>query len=191
MKNLRNFRETCSLCELGLLHLYGQISSSGGYFSTQKRNSILRKWLKNQVKKAQYAGIKKIIKELLVISNQPVSVEFKLWDLNALNQSYKEKFTDQDLLFVFFSDLYNIHKMSSRVYDQLESIEDGIIYVSRNDLEGAFDDKKAQCKALRISVSQETLTELLSLPCVDYSFRLLGPREDVGVIIDLEMQRVV
>lgn len=189
MKKLRDFRETCSLCEFGLLHLYGQISSSSGHFSTQKRNSILHKWLKIQLKKPQYSGIKKLIKNLLLITKQPVSVESKLWDLNALNQSYRDKLTDEDCLFIYFSDLYNIHSLSSRVYDCMNDIEDNVIYVSRDDLDDAFDDMKGQHKPLRVSVTQATLTDFLSasVSCGGYSLRTIGQREDVDTLIDVEV----
>lgn len=162
MSRLKYHQQITMLVNHALLHLYMNIAASKGCTPVHKRNALLVKWLKSNVKRPIYDFVKKDIKALIIIGrNSTGNVEDRLWALNKINNEYQSKFTEADQLYILLTHLYEQCGYASQLTGSCEDYEEGVIYMDPSEIETGFDENSNQIRPLQMFISVEKVDPLI------------------------------
>ncbi|MCQ9091275.1 DUF2913 family protein [Vibrio alginolyticus] len=143
-----------------LLHLLCKVSSTRRHVPTATRNEILVKYLKPKVTDKSLSNIRKDIKLMLSVARtRGGNLEMKLHELNA--QASKAKLAGAERLYHLLVYLYDEEGLESRLFEEGNEAEPGILYMIEAHIEHGFDDKHQQVAPLSMFIQLERAPELI------------------------------
>ncbi|OCH57269.1 MULTISPECIES: DUF2913 family protein [Vibrio] len=161
-KNFKHYQALDGLVTSALLALYCTMSQKGGFWTTQRRNEQLVKFIKPTLKKVQFATCKNEIRAMIGIGRRATgNLEQKLWEVNAMNLAYRARFTPADELYIMLNALYEQHQFSSMLENAEEAMEIDTLYMKAKGVENGFDADNNQIKPLTVAVKTQRLDTLI------------------------------
>lgn len=154
MSRYRYHQQFSLLMTNSLLHLLSHIAADTHYWPRKKRNELLVRYLKKQLKSPQFDKIKKDIKTMLAVAKRGGALENKLYELDSLNKQYEQKFTQADTLFILLTYLYDEQGFESQL-ERGQAVEPNIIYMTQEDIDDCFDENNQLIKPLTLTIKME------------------------------------
>ncbi len=143
-----------------LLHLLCKVATSKRYVPISTRNEILIKYLKPKVADKSLSNIKKDIKLMLSVARKKGgNLEMKLHELNV--QASKAKLAGAERLYNLLVYLYDEEGLESRLFEEGNEAEPGILYMIEEHIEHGFDDSHKQVAPLSMLIQLERAPELI------------------------------
>ncbi len=144
-----------------LLHLLCKVSSANRHVPTVTRNEILIRYLKPKVADKSLSNIKKDIKLMLNVARRKgENLEMKLHELNK--QASKAKLAGAERLYNLLVYLYDEEGIESRLFEEGNEAEPGILYMIEEHIEHGFDDNNKQVTPLSMLIQLERAPELIN-----------------------------
>lgn len=161
-KNFKHYQALDELVTNALLALYCTMSQKGGFWTPQRRNEQLVKFIKPKLKKVQFATCKNEIRTMMNIGRRATgNLEQKLWEVNAMNLTYRARLTPADELYIMLNALYEQHQFPSMLENAEEAMEIDTLYMSEKSVENGFDADNNQIKPLTVAVKTQRLDTLI------------------------------
>ena len=127
-----------NISEYSLLHLYSQVANSDRHIPTTKRNELLVKFLKPKVKDSRWKSVKTEIKVLLKVGRSVNgNLENRLVALAEKSANHPSAAT-----IPLYKLLVYLHKekgIESRLYNEKEKSEAGVLYMLEDHITNCFD----------------------------------------------------
>ncbi len=143
-----------------LLHLLSSIATSKRFVPVGKRNEMLIKYLKPKVSDKNLANIKKDIKLMLSAARtKGGNLEMKLYELNA--QSYYVKLSSAERLYSLLIYLYDEEGLESRLFEEGDETQPGILYMIAEHIDNAFDEQQKQVAPMSMFIQLERAPEVI------------------------------
>ncbi|MCG9596426.1 DUF2913 family protein [Vibrio sp. Isolate25] len=134
-----------------LLYLLIHVSSSQRHLPTSKRNELLIKYLKPKLKERQHTIIKKGIKLMINVARQKGgNLERKLYELN--DKAKQTKVAGAEKLYSLLVFLYEREGLESRLFDEQQQVEKGVLYMLEEHIELGFDADNNQIAPLSLLI---------------------------------------
>ncbi|MGR5112708.1 DUF2913 family protein [Vibrio jasicida] len=144
-----------------LLHLLCQVSASSRFVPVTTRNDILIKYLKPKLYDKSLSNIKKDIKLMLSVARKKGgNLEMKLHQLNS--QSNQTKLAGAEKLYSLLVHLYDAEGIESRLFEEGNEAEPGILYMLEEQVEHGFDQEHNQVTPLSMLIQLERAPELIN-----------------------------
>lgn len=89
------------------------------------------------------------------------NLEQKLWEVNAMNLTYRARLTPADELYIMLNALYEQHQFPSMLENAEEAMEIDTLYMSEKSVENGFDADNNQIKPLTVAVKTQRLDTLI------------------------------
>lgn len=160
MSKLHYHRAMSAIVTHSLLHLYSQISNQKQFMPRQKRNELLVKFFKQRVDLKGYSIAKKDIKALIHTGRHAkADLESQLWKLNSLNLEAVKQFSEADELYILLNDLYHHCGYASQLVGN--DVQNGVIYMSQEEIEQGFDSNNRQLRTLRMRIKTDDCPQKL------------------------------
>lgn len=143
-----------------LLYLLVHVSLSQRHLPTSKRNELLIKYLKPKLKERQHTMIKKDIKLMINVARQKGgNLERKLYELN--DKVKQTKVAGAEKLYSLLVFLYDQEGIESRLFDEQQQAEKGVLYMLEEHIELGFDADNNQVAPLSLLIESERAPELV------------------------------
>lgn len=145
-----------------LLHLLCKVSTSQRFVPTPLRNEILIKYLKPKLADKSLSNIKKDIKLMLNIARKRGgNLEIRLHKLNS--QANRTKLVGAEKLYSLLIHLYDAEGIESRLYEEGNKAEPGILYMLEEQIEHGFDQEDKQVTPLSMLIQLERAPEIVDV----------------------------
>ncbi|MFC1502792.1 DUF2913 family protein [Pseudomonadota bacterium] len=150
--------------ENSLLHLYGQLAINKRFVPTDKRNDILKKFLKPKVNHPRYKTIKGDIKRMILAGKRKDGdLEAKLNELYDMVLVYQNKTNGAQKLYDLLNILFNEHQFDSRLFDESVKSEPEVIYVLKDHLVNCFNDSGQQIAPVSLLIESARGPSLIEI----------------------------
>lgn len=134
----RNLHQT--VCH-ALLHLHFHLLSSKRFVPVPKRNELLLRYLKPKLKDKRLSNIKKDLRVMLQAARHPRgNLEQKLWELNTMAMNHK--IVGAGKLYTLLVHLYDELGLESKLFEEGDTAEPGVLYLLADHIDAAFSDDK-------------------------------------------------
>ncbi|MGR5364365.1 DUF2913 family protein [Vibrio mediterranei] len=145
-----------------LLHLLIKLSSSPRYIPVLRRNEILIKYLKPKLNDRSLTNVKKDIKLMIATARkQGGNLEMKLYELNS--KAKKTKLAGAERLYSLLVYLYDEERIESRLFEEGQQPELGILYMLEEHIEHCFDDYNSQIAPFSMLIQLERAPQLIDV----------------------------
>lgn len=141
-----------------LLHLLCKVSATKRHVPVSTRNEILIKYLKPKLVDKSLSNVKKDIK---LARKKGGNLEMKLHELNS--QANKTKLVGAEKLYNLLVYLYDEEGIESRLFEEGQEAEVGILYMLNEQIESGFDDEHKQVAPLSMLIQLERAPELIDV----------------------------
>ncbi|EKO3607014.1 DUF2913 family protein [Vibrio metschnikovii] len=149
-----------NLITLALLHLLCKVSSTRRFVPVTTRNEILVKFLKPKLKEPSLANIKKDIKLMINVARKKGgNLEKRLYELNS--QANRTKLIGAEKLYSLLVHLYDVEGIESRLFEEGQDAEHGVLYMLEDQIEHGFDHEHKQVAPLSMIIQLERAPELI------------------------------
>jgi hypothetical protein len=161
-KDFDYYRNLHQLITHALLHLLSQVSRSSRYVPVTRRNEILLKYLKPKLGDKALSNIKKDIKLMIQTARSKGSnLEMKLYELN--DKAKQTKIAGAEKLYSLLVYLYDEERIESRLFEEGQATEPGILYLLEEHIEHCFDYDDSQIAPLSMLIQLERAPELIDV----------------------------
>ncbi len=161
-KNYDYYRNLHHLVTSALLHLLTKVSASHRHVPVATRNEILVKYLKPKVNDKTLSNIKKDVKLMLSVARRKGgNLEMKLYELN--DEAQRTHLAGAEKLYALLVHLYDSEGLGSRLFNEDETAEPGIIYMLQDHIEHGFDDNNKQIAQVSMLIQLERAPELIEV----------------------------
>lgn len=161
-RDFEYYRNLHNLVTHALLHLLNKVSETSRHVPVSTRNEILVRYLKPKVNNKGLSNIKKDIKLMLnVARKQGGNLEMKLYDLNT--QANRTKLAGAEKLYSLLVYLYDEERIESRLFEEGQAAEPGILYMLEEHIEHCFDHDDSQVAPLSMLIQLERAPELIDV----------------------------
>ena len=150
-----------------LLHLYLTVSETTRITPIYKRNEILVRFLKLNLKNDKYKHAKIEIKRLLEVGrHKNGNLEDKLLEIYATIINWMKNATDAQKLFDFLERLRSNYKLDTRFIINNEKHKPMFVYILQSHVETCFDNRGVQVAPVSLFFQSQKAIELESI-CKD------------------------
>ncbi|KFA99635.1 DUF2913 family protein [Vibrio sp. ER1A] len=161
-KDFEYYKNLHSLVSHALLHLLFQVSTSSRYVPVTRRNEILLKYLKPKLNDKALLNIKKDIKLMIQTARSKGSnLEMKLYEINE--KAKQTKIAGAEKLYSLLVYLYDEERIESRLFEEGQAAEPGILYMLEEHIEHCFDHDDSQVAPLSMLIQLERAPELIDV----------------------------
>ncbi|MCG9657630.1 DUF2913 family protein [Vibrio mediterranei] len=161
-KDFEYYKNLHSLVVSALLHLLFQVSSSTRYVPVTRRNEILLKYLKPKLQERSLVNIKKDIKLMIQTARSKGSnLEMKLYEINE--KAKQTKISGAEKLYSLLVYLYDKEGIESRLFEEGQVAEQGLLYMLEDQIEHCFDHDDLQVAPLSMLIQLERAPELIDV----------------------------
>lgn len=144
-----------------LLHLLCQVAATTRHVPVSTRNEILIRYLKPKLSDKSLSNVKKDIKLMLGLARKKGrNLEMKLYELNS--QANGTKLVGAEKLYNLLVYLYDEEGIESRLFEEGDETEAGILYMLEEHIEQGFNQEHKQVAPLSMLIQLERAPELIN-----------------------------
>jgi hypothetical protein len=161
-KDFEYYKNLHSLVSNALLHLLFQVLTFSRYVPVTRRNEILLKYLKPKLNDKALSNIKKDIKLMIKTARSKGSnLEMKLYEINE--KAKQTKIAGAEKLYSLLVYLYDEERIESRLFEEGQAAEPGILYLLEEHIEHCFDYDDSQVAPLSMLIQLERAPGLIDV----------------------------
>ncbi|WP_234498153.1 DUF2913 family protein [Vibrio maritimus] len=162
IKDFDYYRNLHQVVSNALLHLLCKISVSERHIPTAKRNEILIRYLKPKASDKAYSNIKKDIKLMLQVGrHKRGNLERRLYQLN--DKAKETKIIGAERLYSLLVYLYDHEGIESKLFEEGQTPEPGILYMLESHIENCIDEDDNQVSPMSMLIQLERAPELIDI----------------------------
>ncbi|PTC03183.1 hypothetical protein C9980_19415 [Vibrio mediterranei] len=154
-----------------LLHLLCKVSVNHRFVPVKTRNEILIKYLKPKLNDKSLSNIKKDIKLMIKTArSKGGNLEMKLYEINE--KAKHTKVAGAEKLYSLLVYLYDKERIESRLFEENQTADPGVLYILEEHIEHCFDYDDSQVAPLSMLIQLERAPDLIDVIKISSSFPL-------------------